>query len=84
MQIVNNENLIVEYSTEAYRKFHKDTYPKGTRIVLIEMKNEPNPVPKQTKGTVYSVDDAPTIYCRFDNGRCLGIIPDVDAFRNIS
>lgn len=84
MQIVNNENLIVEYSTEAYRKFYKDTYPKGTRIVLIEMKNDPNPVPKQTKGTVDSVDDAPTIHCRFDNGRYLGIIPGVDAFRKIS
>ena len=83
-EIVNNENLIVEYSTEAYRKFYKDTYPEGTRIVLIEMKNDPNPVPKQTKGTVDSVDDAPTIHCRFDNGRYLGIIPSVDAFRKIS
>ena len=83
-EIVNNENLIVEYSTEAYRKFYKDTYSEGTRIVLIEMKNDPHPVPKQTKGTVDSVDDAPTIHCRFDNGRCLGIIPGVDAFRKIS
>ena len=83
-EIVNNKNLIVEYSTEAYGKFYKDTYPKGTRIVLIEMKNDPNPVPKQTKGTVDSVDDAPTIHCRFDNGRCLGISPGVDAFRKIS
>ena len=52
--------------------------------MLIEMKNDPNPVPKQTKGTVDYVDDAPTIHCRFDNGRCLGIIPGVDAFRKIS
>lgn len=66
-EIVYNKNLIVEYSTEAYRKIYKDTYPEGTRIVLIEMKNDPNPVPKQTKGTVDSVDDAPTIQCRFDN-----------------
>ena len=83
-EIISNEDLIAEYSAEVYRQFYKDTYPKGTRIVLIEMKNDPNPVPKQTKGTVDSVDDAPTIHCRFDNGRYLGIIPGVDAFRKIS
>ena len=74
-EIISNKELIVEYSTESYRKFYKDTYPEGTRIVLVEMKNDPRPIPAMTEGTVDTVDDAPTIHCRFDNGRYLGIIP---------
>ena len=83
-ETIHNEELLIEYSREAYRRFYKDTYPEGTRVLLVEMKNDPRPVPAMTKGTVDSVDDAPTIHCRFDNGRCLGIIPGVDAFRKIS
>ncbi len=83
-EIISNKELIVEYSTDLYRKFYKDTYPEGTRIVLVEMKNDPRPIPAMTEGTVDTVDDAPTIHCRFDNGRYLGIIPGVDVFRKIS
>lgn len=83
-EIISNEDLIVEYSTEVYRQFYKDTYPEGTRILLVEMGNDPPIVLATTKGTVESVDDDSTIYCRFDDGKCLGIIPGVDAFRKIS
>lgn len=83
-EIIRDDELIVEYSTEANRRFYKDTYPEGTRIVLVEMKNDPRPIPAMTEGTVDTVDDAPTIHCRFDNGRYLGIIPGVDVFRKIS
>ncbi len=51
---------------------------------MVEMGNDPRPVQAMTKGTVDSVDDAPIIHCKFDNGRFLGIIPGVDAFRKIS
>ena len=83
-EIMRDEKLIVEYSMEAYRRFYKDAYPEGTRILLIEMKDDPHPIPAGTKGTVDSVDDAPTIHCRFDNGRYLGVIPGVDVFRKIT
>ncbi|NBI85046.1 DUF4314 domain-containing protein [Lachnospiraceae bacterium] len=83
-QIIEDKERIVAYSKEAYRKFYKDTYPEGTRIMLIEMKDDPHPIPAQMEGTVESVDDAPTIHCKFDNGRFLGMIPDVDIFRKIT
>lgn len=83
-ETIHNEELLIEYSRESYRRFYKDTYPEGTRVLLVEMGNDPRPVPAMTKGTVDSVDDAPIIHCKFDNGRCLGIIPGVDAFRKIS
>ena len=30
------------------------------------------------------VDDAGTLHCKFDNGRTLGVIPDVDKFHKIA
>lgn len=35
----------------------KARYPKGTRICLDRMENDPNPIPPGTKGTVEFVDD---------------------------
>ena len=39
------------------------------------------PIERGTCGTVDFVDDAGTLHCKFDNGRTLGVIPDVDDFR---
>ena len=61
----------------------KANYPEGTRIKLIHTGRDLNPVPDNTLGTVRCVDDAGTIHCIFDNGRCLGIIPDEDDFCKI-
>ncbi|MCM1509005.1 MAG: DUF4314 domain-containing protein [Ruminococcus flavefaciens] len=82
-EIIRNPELIIEYSNEAYRKFYKSTYPKGTKILLVEMKNDPRPIPNGTKGIVDYVDYISTIHCKFDNGRYLGIIPGLDTFRKI-
>ena len=65
--------------------FYKENYPAGTRVCLDHMGgDDPRPVPVGTKGTVISVDDIGTVHCEFDNGRCLGICPEVDAFHKIS
>ena len=61
----------------------KQHYPKGTRIQLIEMGDDPRPIPPGTKGTVRTVDDMGTVHCDFDNGRHLGLIPEVDRFIKI-
>ena len=61
----------------------KQRYPKGTRICLDSMENDPDPIPSGTKGTVQFVDDAGTLHCKFDNGRTLGVIPGVDDFHVI-
>lgn len=82
-EIIRDKSLIVEYSEEAYRKFYKATYPEGAKILLVKMKNDPRPIPNGTKGIVDYVDDAPTIHCKFDNGRYLGVVPGVDIFHKM-
>ena len=69
---------------EALAKEYKVMYPKGTRIELIMMGNDPRPIESGMKGTVDHVDDLGTIHCNFDNGRRLGLIPDEDYFRTIT
>lgn len=61
-------------------EFYKEHYPRGTRVQLDSMGNDPNPVPNGTKGTVVAVDDMGTVHVNFDNGRSLGICPEVDKF----
>lgn len=58
----------------------KEEYPKGARIVLDYMSNDPRPIDSGTKGTVICVDDIGTVHCNFDNGRRLGLIPGEDSF----
>ena len=58
-------------------------YPEGTRICLEQMEDL-CPVESGTCGTVEFVDDAGTLHCKFDNGRTLGVIPNVDQFHKIA
>ena len=65
----------------AYRReYARRSDPPGTRIRLIEMPNDPNPVPVGTCGTVLAVDDAGQLLMQWDNGRSLSLIPGVDNF----
>lgn len=61
----------------------KEMYPQGTRIELIHMDDPYAPVPSGTKGTVEFVDDMGQIAMRWDNGRTLALIPEVDEFKII-
>lgn len=61
----------------------KQRYPKGTRICLDSMENDPRPIPSGTKGTVIAVDDAGQVLMKWDNGRSLSLIPGVDSFYTI-
>ncbi len=63
-------------------EFYKKQYPPGTRICLDSMGDDP--VPSGAKGTVIAVDDIGSLHCEFDNGRSLGICPEVDRFHKIS
>lgn len=65
-------------------EFYKEHYPAGTRICLDSMGDDPRPVPPGTKGTVVAVDDIGTVFVNFDNGRSLGICPEVDSFHKIA
>jgi hypothetical protein len=61
----------------------KARFLKGTRIELIEMNDPYAPVLEGTKGTVEFVDDMGQIHMKWDNGRTLALIPEVDKFKVI-
>ena len=63
---------------------YKQLYPEGTRVLLIQMGDDRNPVEPNTRGTVNCVDDMGTLHCTFDNGRILGIVPAEDSFRKLT
>ena len=55
----------------------KETYPVGTRVKLIQMKDDQAP-PAGTLGTVYGVDAIGSILVKWDNGSMLNVIFRVD------
>ena len=61
----------------------KEKYIAGTKIELIEMYDNTNPVPKGTKGIVDFVDDIGTIHMKWETGSSLGLIVGVDEFKVI-
>ena len=58
-------------------------YPPDTRIELVHMEDN-WAVPPGTRGTVDFVDDARQIHMKWDNGRTLAIVPQVDKFRKLT
>lgn len=83
-QYITDRDRLVKFTEEDYRAFYKETYPAGTKIRMIAMRNEPRPVPEGTMGVVDMVDDIAMIHCVFEDGRCLGVIPGLDAFIRIT
>ena len=64
-------------------KLYRTAYPKGMRVEKVAM-DDPQPIERGTRGTIEYVDDAGTIHVKWDNGRILGIVPDVDEFKIIN
>ena len=56
---------------------------EGDRIRLINMDDPYSPVEPGTEGTVRMVDDLGTVHVNWDNGRTLGVVPDVDEYELI-
>lgn len=59
-------------------------YPPGTRLELISMGKDPDPVPPGTRGTVELVNCLGDIEVNWDNGRSLSLIPGEDSFRKLT
>ena len=59
-------------------------YPPGTRLELISMGKDPDPVPPGTRGTVERVNSLGDIEVNWDNGRSLSLIPGEDSFRKLT
>jgi len=48
----------------------------GKRIMMIEMKKEPHPVPRGTMGTIKLIDGIGQIHVNWDNGSSLAVQPE--------
>ncbi len=64
---------------EAIRKVYKP----GDRLECVHMEDVYG-VPPGTQGTVDFVDDAGNVHMKWDNGRTLSILPDIDKVKRIT
>lgn len=63
---------------------YKQSYPPGTRVMLLNMNDPYSPVESGMRGTVQSVDDIGQLLMKWDNGRALSLIPGEDSFRRLT
>ena len=62
----------------------KNTYPKGSRIMVDNMDDPYSPIPPGTTATVDFVDDAGQLHCTYDGvSSSLALIPNEDEFHII-
>lgn len=61
-------------------KMIRGMYPKGTRVVLVEM-DDPQAPPPGTMGTVLGVDDTGSLIMRWDDGSGLNVVWCEDVVR---
>jgi hypothetical protein len=52
----------------------------GRRIRMIEMPDDPNPIPAGAEGTCTRVDGMGHLVMEWDSGRTLSLIPGVDKY----
>ena len=62
---------------------YKESYPPGTRVMLLHMNDPYHHVDDGMRGTVDHVDDGANIHMRWDNGRTLALCPE-DSFRRLT
>ena len=72
----------MEFPSREVVNMLREKYPKGTRVLLLEM-DDPQAPPVGTMGTVRYVDDAAGIGVNWDNGSSLSVIYGVDRIKKL-
>ena len=70
----------MNFPSRAVVEYLRRSYPKGTRVELLEMNDRQAP-PVGTLGTVIGVDDIGSIMVRWDNGCGLSVAYGEDRVR---
>jgi hypothetical protein len=67
----------------SYNLINRDPIAKvGMRIRMGEMDGgELNPVDENLEGTIHHIDDIGTLHVKWDDGRYIGVIPNVDTYQ---
>lgn len=69
--------------SESELRHYRCRYPAGTRIQLDADMDDPKPISAGTKGTILAIDDMAQAAMRWDNGRSLSLVLDVDKFHKL-
>lgn len=69
--------------SESELRYYRCRYPSGTRIQLDADMDDPQPVPAGTKGTIIAIDDMAQVVMKWDNGRSLSLVLNVDKFHKL-
>lgn len=60
--------------------FLRKQFPKGSRIHLNAMRDDPFPIPPGSEGTLVLIDSIGQFHVEWDCGSSLAVTPDVDDF----